>query len=217
MQFGHLTVEQAYGTVISKMLLRARYISTLPLTLGEKASVLKIWAAPCVYLTAKVYFPSPSVVQQLNAIQSMAPGLNSWGLTRDILAEPAAMGGIALAPLGSYALWIPSHGFVQHVRGTTPRGVRSVDQFEDWALSVGMVLTPDMLPYIPLAPRTRQPPGHLGTSCIAYSWLLRRFAARQPPTSGREAQLGVRHSSLFTDSRGRSAALPKLVRCGFAS
>ena len=67
-QLGHLIVEQAYGTVIAKMLLRARYISTLPLTLGEKASVLKIWAAPCVYLTAKVYYPSPSVVQQLNAI-----------------------------------------------------------------------------------------------------------------------------------------------------
>ena len=47
-QLGHLTVEQAYGTVIAKMLLRARYISTLPLTLGEKASGLNIWAAPCV-------------------------------------------------------------------------------------------------------------------------------------------------------------------------
>ena len=105
----------------------------------------------------------------------------------------------------------------QHVRGTTPGGVRSVVQFEDWASSVGMVLTPDMLSYIRLATRTRQPPGHLGTSCIAYSRLLRRFAAPPPPPSGREAQLGVWHSSLFTDSKARSAALPKLVRCGFAS
>ena len=119
MQLGHLTVEQAYGTVIAKMLLRAQYISTLPLTLGETASVLKIWAAPCVYLSAQVYFPSPSVVQQLNAVQSVALGLNSRGLNWDILAEPAAKGGIALAPLGSYALWIHSQGFVQHVRGTT--------------------------------------------------------------------------------------------------
>ena len=217
MQLGHLTVQQAYGTVIAKMLLRARYISTLPLTQGEKASVLKIWAAPCVYLTAKLYYPSPLVVQQLNAIQSVALGPNSWGLTRDILAEPAAMGGIALAPLGSYALWIHSHGFVQHLRGTTPGGVRSVDQFEDWARSVGMVLTPDVLSYIRLALRTRQPPGHLGTSCITYSRLLRRFAAPPPPPSGREAQLGVWHSSLFTDSTRQSAAPPKLVCCGFAS
>ena len=81
----------------------------------------------------------------------MALGLNSWGLTRDIMAEPVAMGGIALAPLGSYALWIHSQGFVQHVCGTSPGGVRSVDQFEDGARSVGMVLTPDMLPYIRLA------------------------------------------------------------------
>ena len=61
-QLGHLTEEQAYGTVLATMLLRARYISSLPLTLWEKASVLKIWVAPCVYLTAKVYYPSPSVV-----------------------------------------------------------------------------------------------------------------------------------------------------------
>ena len=67
-QLGHLTVEQASGTVIAQMLLRAWYISTLPLTLGGKASVFKIWAAPCVYLTAKVFFHSPSVVQQLNAV-----------------------------------------------------------------------------------------------------------------------------------------------------
>ena len=216
-QLGHLTVEHAYGTIIAKMLLRARYISTLPLTLGEKASVLKIWAAPCVYLTAKVYYPSSSVVQQLNAIQSVALGLNNWGLTQDILAQPAAMGGIALPPLGSYTLWIHSQGFVQHVRGTTPGGVRSEDQFEEWARSVGLVLTPDMLPYIRLAPRTCQPPGHLGTSCTAHSRLLRLFAAPPPPPCGREAQLGVWHSSLFTDPRGRSAAPPKLVHCGFAS
>ena len=148
MQLGHLTVEQAYGTILGNLLLRARYISTLPLTLGEKASVLKIWAAPCVYLTAKVYYPSSSVVQQLNAIQSVAFGLNSWGLTRGILAEPAAMGGRALAPLGSYALWIHSQGFVQHGRGTTQGGVRSVVQFEERAHLVGMVLTPDKLLYI---------------------------------------------------------------------
>ena len=68
-------------------------------------------------------------------------------------------------------------------------------QFEHWARSVGMVLTPDMLPYIRLAPRTLQPPGHLRTSCIAYSRLLRRFVAPPRPPSGREAQLGVWHSS----------------------
>ena len=139
-QLGHSTEEQAYGTVLAKMLLRARCISTLPLTLGEKASVLKIRVAPCVYLTAKVYYPSPSVVQQLNAIQSVALGLHSWGLTRDILAELAAMGGIALAPLGSYALWIHSRGFVQHVRRTTPGGVCSLVQFEDWARLWGWYL-----------------------------------------------------------------------------
>ena len=156
------------------------------------------------------------MVQQLYPEQSVALGLNSWGLTGGILAEPAAMGVIALAPLGSYALWMHSQGFVQHVCGTIPGGVRSVVQFEDWARLVRMVLTPDMLPYIPLAPRTRQPPGHLGTSCMAYSRLLRRFAAPPPRLSGREAQLGVWHSSIFTDSEGRSAA-PKLVRYGFAS
>ena len=193
---------------------RARNISTLPLTLGEKASVLSLGGA--VRLSHCEGLLSLTLCGPTTQ-RTTVRGTGRWGLTRDILAETAAMGGIAPAPLGSYALWIHSQGFVQHVRGTTPGGVRSVDQFEEWARSVGMVLTLDMLPYIGLAPRTRQPPGHLGTSCIAYPRLLRRFAAPPPPPSGRGAQLGVWHSSLFTDSRGRSAAPPKLVRCGFAS
>ena len=166
-ELSHVTAEQAYGKVISKMLLRSRYISMLPLTLKEKAAVLKIWVALCGYVTSRVYPPSSSVVRQQNVVQSVALGLNSWGLTRGILCEIETLGGISLAPLGSYALYIPSQAFVKYVHGTTPGGVRTGSEFAAWANVVGLVLVHDMLPFIRLAPRVRQPPGHLGTSCVA--------------------------------------------------
>ena len=39
---GHLAPAQAYGPVVAKMMLRAHYIATVPLTLREKPDILKI-------------------------------------------------------------------------------------------------------------------------------------------------------------------------------
>ena len=142
--------------------------------------------------------------------------MDSWGLTRGILSETKMLGGIALAPLASYALWIHSQAFVKYVHGTTPGGVRTGSEFAAWANAVGLVLVLDMLPFIKLAPWVRQPPGHLGTSCVAYSRLLRRFPAPPPPLACREIGLGVCHSSLFADHKGRSVVPRAVVRRGYA-
>ena len=69
------------------MLLRARYSCLLPLTLKEKAAVLGIWVAPCVYVTSRVYPATSAVGPQLNVVQLVALGLNRWGLTPVILSN----------------------------------------------------------------------------------------------------------------------------------
>ena len=58
---------------------------------------LKLWIALCYHLTACTYFPTPHMVSQLNMLQRVALRLTCWGLTRDILAEPEAMGGLGQA------------------------------------------------------------------------------------------------------------------------
>ena len=65
---GHLTPTQAYGPIVAKLMLHAHYVVTLPLTLREKAEILKIWIAPCCYLVARVHDLTPAVVRLLNVV-----------------------------------------------------------------------------------------------------------------------------------------------------
>ena len=53
---------------------------------------------------------------QLQNIQAIALGTNSWHPTKHILALGNKQGGVGLAPLGSYAPWVHSHTFVQLVK-----------------------------------------------------------------------------------------------------
>ena len=52
-------------------------MATLPLGMEEKASLLALWVAPVVYLTARAYKPSSKVLALLNLVQCVALNLNS--------------------------------------------------------------------------------------------------------------------------------------------
>ena len=52
-RFGHVTCERAYGPPLARMKARARHLADMPLSLSEKAELLKIWVAPVLYLTAR--------------------------------------------------------------------------------------------------------------------------------------------------------------------
>ena len=45
-----------------------------------------MWILPVLVYPARVIFPVKKVVGSLKTIYSIALGLNSWGLTQDILA-----------------------------------------------------------------------------------------------------------------------------------
>ena len=64
----HVPPSEAYGSVISKMMLRVRHLSTLPLPLEEKAAPLQMWISPCCYLTARVHRHNLHVERQMHAI-----------------------------------------------------------------------------------------------------------------------------------------------------
>ena len=64
---------------------------------------------------------------------------------------------------GSPTLWIHSQAFVKHVYGGPPGGVHGGLEFAEWAAALDLPLVPDKLPFMRLAPRVRQPSGHLGT------------------------------------------------------
>ena len=66
------------------------------LTLKERVFLLKMWILPVLVYPARVIFPVKKVVDSLKTIYNIALGLNSWGLTQDILALPESQGGLSL-------------------------------------------------------------------------------------------------------------------------
>ena len=122
---GHPTPAPACGPVVAKMIVCAHYVATLPLTLNEKAKILKVWNVPCCYLMAHFHDQTPAMVTLLNVIQPVALSVNSWGLTRGIMCKPESHGGISLPGLGVSALWVHSHVFVKYVQGTAAPSARS--------------------------------------------------------------------------------------------
>ena len=133
---GHVLPSEAYGPVISKMMLRVRHLSTLPLSLEENTALLQMSISPCCYLTARVHRPNLHLERQMYVIQATA--LSCWGLTRGILAEPTGRGGVAMASLAAYVQLVHSHSFVLFAQGVFHLLRGLTQPFEDWAPFCGI-------------------------------------------------------------------------------
>ena len=164
---GHISAGQAYGPSLQAMYHRASYLRNLPLSLEEKAELLMIWIAPVVYLTAIAYAPNLQVESQLQIIQNLALSMNSWTLTKHMLAERGAAGGVELAPLSTYANWVHAKTFIRAT--TSPHMIPKyyMKQFQDWKRSKGIVVSEEFLPYFQLAPIPLGLPTFLQGSCRA--------------------------------------------------
>ena len=70
--FMGLTIDQAFSLAIQESFRGARIASTLPLTLVERAMLLKIWILPVMAWTAKAYYPPHSVTRELALVYKLA-------------------------------------------------------------------------------------------------------------------------------------------------
>ena len=66
------------------------------LTLRERVFLLKLWILPVLVSPSRVIYPGKQVVHSLKVIYNIALGLNTWGLTREILALPEQEGRMGL-------------------------------------------------------------------------------------------------------------------------
>ena len=89
---------------------------------------------------------------QLQNIQAITLGTNSWHPTKHILALGNKQGGRGLAPLGSYAPWVHSHTFVQLVKSPHTIQLQEVTRFQKWAENNAIIPTEFTLPYFQCAP-----------------------------------------------------------------
>ena len=192
---GHVSPSEAYGPVISKMLLRARHLSTLPLSLEEKSVLLQMWISPCCHLTTRVHWPNVHVERQMQVIQATALSMSCWGLTRGILAEPTTRGGIDMASLASYVQWVHSHSFVMFTQGVLQLSRSLTQPFEEWAGALGLAYNGATLPYLHLSPVLERPLGHLGGSLQPYSEVRKGMPVPPPPPPMRTGVMGLWHNS----------------------
>ena len=188
---GHVSPSEAYGPVISKMMPRARHLSTLPPPLEEKTALLQMWISPCCYLTARVHRPNLHVERQMHVIQATALSMSCWGLTRGILAEPASRGGVEMASLASYVQWVHSHSFVLFAQGAFRLSQGLTQPFEDCAQSVGLTYNSVTLPYPQLSPVVKRPPGYLGGSLRSYSEVHKGMPVPPPPAADADRSHGA--------------------------
>ena len=131
------------------------------------------------------------------------------------MSEPGSQGGISLAGLGAYALWVHSQTFVKYVQGATWPNVRSSRIFERWAEGVGLLLEERMLPYMCFAQGCQRPTRCLGASCVAYMRPRKQSPVMPPPPVGQEGLLGLWHNFLFAGARGRAVAPRAAIKRGF--
>ena len=92
-KLGYVAPEEAFAPALQKALGRAHSMQHWNLTLKERVFLLKMWILPVLVYPARVIFPVKKVVDSLKTIYNIALGLNSWGLTQDILALPESQGG----------------------------------------------------------------------------------------------------------------------------
>ena len=80
------TIEQAFAPALQEAFRRARVVSTLHLSMDERAFMLTSWILPVVARVSKVYYAPIPVIRQLKLVYHVTIGTNSWGVTLPILS-----------------------------------------------------------------------------------------------------------------------------------
>ena len=91
-----LTIEQAFAPALQEAFRCARVVSTLQLSMDERAFMLTSWILPVVAWVSKAYYAPAPVTRQLKLVYHVTMGTNSWGITLPILSRPRTHGGLAL-------------------------------------------------------------------------------------------------------------------------
>ena len=91
-----MTIEQAFAPALQQAFRRARVVSTLQLSMDERAFMLTSWIPPVVAWVSKAYYAPVPLIRQPKLVYHVTMGTNSWGITLPILSRPRTQGGLAL-------------------------------------------------------------------------------------------------------------------------
>ena len=212
-KLGYVAPEEAFAPALQKALGRAPSMQHWNLTLKERVFLLKMWILPVLVYPARVIFPVKKVVDSLKTIYNIALGLNSWGLTQDILALPESQGGLSLAQPHYFLWWHHSALFVNYTLRPAEIPPTVFAQFEAWAGPRAITVTPAQLGWFQMdinLPWISLP--YLAFS--AKSFLLLRQGLNVNPPDALSYDMPLWHNVLFKNAHFHTYSSPSLIREG---
>ena len=190
-----LTIEQAFAPALQEAFRRARVVSTLLLSMDERAFMLASWILPVVAWVSKAYYTPIPVIRQLKLVYHVTMGTISWGVTLPILSRPRLQGRLALPEQELFLMHQAAAPFVSLLREPHKYPSKSVETFYAWATSIGFTPSKDNLPYIQLGTVRTAGLTFLGWSAKAHSYIQR--VAPQVASPKDRDQLPLWHSIYF--------------------
>ena len=207
-----LTMEQAFALALQEAFRRARVVSTLQLSMNERAFMLTSWILPVVAWVSKAYYAPVSVMRQLKLVYHVTMGTNSWGITLPILSRPRTQGGLALPEPELFLMHQAAAPFVSLLGDPHKFPDKAVETFYAWATAIGFTPSKDNLPYIQLGMVRTADLTFLGWSAKAHS-NIQRVAPQVAPPANRD-RLPLWHSVYFRNEFRCSYYNTKLIRQG---
>ena len=161
---------------------------------------------------ARVIFPVKKVIDSLKTIYNVALGLNSWGLTQDILALPEYQGGLNLAQ-PQHFLWWHHSLVVNYILHPTDVPSTVAASFEAWAEPRAIRVTPAQLSWFQID--VEQP--WISFPYLAFpgkSFSLLRQGLNVNPPDALSYDMPVWHIALFKNTHFHTYSSPSLIRDG---
>ena len=207
-----LTVEQAFAPALQEAFRCARVVSTLQLSMDERAFMLTSWMVPVVAWVSKAYYAPISVIRQLKPVYHVTMGTNSWGITLPILSRPRTQGGLALPEPELFLMHQAAAPFVGLLGEPHKYPDKAVETFYAWATTIGFTPSKDNLPYIQLGMARTAELTFLGWSAKAHSHIQR--VAPQAATLANRDHLPLWHYVYFRNEFNYSYYNTKMIRQG---
>ena len=207
-----LTIEQAFAPALQEAFRRARVVSTLQLSMNERAFMLTSWILPVVAWISKAYYAPVSVIRQLKLVYHVSMGTNSWGITLPIVSRPRTQGGLALPEPELFLMHQAAAPFVSLLGEPHKFPDKAMETFYAWATAIGFTPSKDNLPYIQLGMVRTADLTFLGWSAKAHSNIQRVAPQVAPPTN--RDRLPLWHSVYFRNEFRCSYYNTKLIRQG---
>ena len=107
------SIMEQYQGPLSKLMIKAQFLASLPLRVEEKIQALYIWAYPVLRHMAVLFFPTQQVIRKANMAMRIALGIRSWVLPTAQWRLPREKGGYVLGTAGDFLLWCHSSVYVK--------------------------------------------------------------------------------------------------------